>query len=426
MMRGSLLSSFIRKREVLVLVAGALTACQAGNNDLFSSGGAGGGNNHTQSGGTFSGGTASMGSNTGGSTGQFAGSNGSQTVGVGGGCAGTTVKAEKIPLDMYIMLDESGSMDDTVGGGGTKWDAVTGALKTFVQSSQANGLGVGLQYFGVLPGGTACYAFECNVSGDCGPAGSACGPCDQGFCDGTFAPDSCNAADYAIPNVEIATLPGNANALVQSINLHSPTTGTPTSAALQGDIDHSKAWAQAHTDHVVVAVFATDGDPGECDTDLNHIDQIAAAGFNGTPSIRTFVIGVGSSLTALNGIAAAGGTNQAFIVDTNANANMQFLQALQAIQGTALACSYVIPVPMMGIPDYTQVNVEYTPGGGGPAQIIPNVASKAQCPASGNAWYYDNPAAPTQILLCDSTCTTVSADTMGEIDVVLGCQTVPA
>jgi hypothetical protein len=50
------------------------------------------------------------------------------------------------------------------------------------------------------------------------------------------------------------------------------------------------------------------------------------------------------------------------------------------------------------------------------------VADKAACPASGNAWYYDNPGAPTQIILCTNSCGSVSAG--GEVDVLTGCQTI--
>ena len=50
------------------------------------------------------------------------------------------------------------------------------------------------------------------------------------------------------------------------------------------------------------------------------------------------------------------------------------------------------------------------------------MTDKSKCPASGDAWYYDNAAMPTQILLCTTTCGTVSAG--GEVDVLTGCQTI--
>jgi hypothetical protein len=337
-------------------------------------------------------------------------------------CAKSMTKADQIPLDIYMMLDQSGSMDGGVAGGGTKWTSVTSALKTFVQQPNLDGVSVGLQYFGVPAGGATC-SLTCNSNTDCG----SCGPCILGLCAGFGGGggDSCNAADYATANVEIGALPGAAGPISNSIDNHGPSTDTPTSAALQGAVDHARAWALAHPGDAVVAVLATDGDPTECDTNLGNINAIAANAFNGTPSIMTFVIGVGSSLTNLNGIAAAGGTQQAFLVDTNGNANQEFLAAMNAIRKAALGCVYAIPSPVDGsAPDYTKVNVEYTPGGGGQTRTIPKVMDKASCPASGDGWYYDNPAAPTQIILCDGTCGVVQADMTGEVDVTLGCSTV--
>ena len=53
---------------------------------------------------------------------------------------------------------------------------------------------------------------------------------------------------------------------------------------------------------------------------------------------------------------------------------------------------------------------------------MPYVSDKSKCPASGNAWYYDNASNPTEIILCTTTCGTVSAG--GTVDVLTGCETV--
>jgi len=340
-------------------------------------------------------------------------------------CATSNVKADQVPLDLYVMLDQSGSMSDTVAGGGTKWSSVTSALTTFVQQPNLTGVSVGLQYFGVPPGGGGtCSVLACNTNADCGA--SSCGPCVANVCLGYFGggTDSCTAADYAAPAIEIAPLPGVGTQIASSLTMHSPTTGTPTSAALQGAVDHAKAWGAAHPSDALAVIFATDGDPSECDTNLAHINAIAAAGFSGTPKVPTFVIGVGPSLSALNGIAAAGGSMSAFLVDTGGNVNQQFLAAMNAIRHAALGCVYTIPAPTGGgQPDYGSVNVVFTPSGG-PSRTLPYVMTKANCPASGDGWYYDNPAMPTKIILCDSTCGTIEADMMGEVDITLGCTTV--
>jgi hypothetical protein len=340
-------------------------------------------------------------------------------VGAGGSCAATSNKAEQVPLDMYVMFDQSGSMTTSTGNG-TRWAAVTGAFKSFLEQPSAAGIGVGIQYF-PLTGGSVCPS-TCASNADCAPCGGTCFPLIN-ICAGGGG-DSCNASDYAKPDVEIAPLPGVGPAIVQSLDSHKPSGGTPTYAALDGAIVHAKEWAVAHPDHVVIAVLATDGEPSSCETNQGKINALAAAGANGVPKVLTYVIGVGQELAALNGIAQAGGTGQAFLVDSNQNASEQFLQAMNEIRGAALACSYLIPQPPQGEDiDYNAINVQYTADGAMPV-IIPQVKSQADCPPDGLAWFYDEPAGPKQIILCDASCATVSQDAKAKLDVLVGCATI--
>lgn len=303
-------------------------------------------------------------------------------------CATSNVMAMQSPLDLYLMLDQSGSMSESVAGGGTKWSAVTSAISSFVSQSGLTGISMGVQYFGLGAEGI-----------------------------------SCTASDYATPEVEIAPLPGVGTAIKTSMNGHSPSAGTPTSAALQGAINHATSWATAHAGDIAAVILATDGDPEECDTNLTDIDKIASTAYAGTPKIPTFVIGVGPDLSNLNGIAAAGGTMQAFEVDTGGNVIQQFLAAMNAIRNS-VSCQFQIPLPTDGsTPNYGEVNVVFTPTGGQPT-TIPYVMSAANCPASGDGWYYDNANAPTAIILCTSTCGTVQADMTGVVNITLGCSTV--
>ena len=267
-------------------------------------------------------------------------------------CAGVTEKADLVPLDMYLMLDRSGSMSDEtgpLGTGPTKWAAVTDALEAFFDASGPKGIGVGLQFFpATVPGmpetctghaecGAAgpcllssCdgvdYVLPCVHTADCGgegicaqlgvcsgdPAqscyydhpifGSDCG-FDQagnhlGTCEALVSsvcanPVSCSAADYATPAVEIAPLSAGATALMGAIAANGPGGLTPTFPAVGGLIGHAKEWAISHPTRRVVAVLATDGMPTLCDTqDIASIAELAADGASGTPMIETFVIGV--------------------------------------------------------------------------------------------------------------------------------------
>jgi hypothetical protein len=93
------------------------------------------------------------------------------------------------------------------------------------------------------------------------------------------------------------------------------------------------------------------------------------------------------------------------------------------VQDLGLPCTYDIPDPPNGQTlDPTRVNFVYTPTSGSPV-TIPNVGDLAGC-NGGDGWYYDNPAMPTQIIVCPATCTTLEGDATGEVAIELGCATI--
>lgn len=332
-----------------------------------------------------SGGSAASGWSSGGSGATLIVDAGSDT-GSPDECAKASHAAEPVPLDLVIMLDHSSSMA-LLTPNGTLWASVTNALSQFVSAPSASGIGASLHFFPQPgAGGTSC---DPNV--------------------------------YAMPAVAMQTLPAGAAAITAALAQEKPGGVTPTAPALEGAILYATNWLTNHPGHKVAVVLATDGMPTQCTPkNVPSIAQIADSAFQATPSIPTFVIGVGSQLSNLNAIAAAGGTSQAYLVDTNAQAGDQFLNALLQIQGVALGCEYSLPDG--DSVDHSKVNVDYTPGGGSPT-TIPAVSDASQCGAGGG-WYYDNPAAPTKIVLCDATCKTVQGDKNAELEIVLGCATV--
>jgi len=276
------------------------------------------------------------------------------SLGDGQECAGETQGAEPVELDMYVMLDRSGSMLAPTADGTTKWDAVRQALIAFASDDASAGLGVGLQYFPLgkpgiplrcmnddqctVEGGvclnTACapsllgmFDFAlCITDADCPTTSPGCRP--YGICelDDTVAcfeigangcrtanAGACIAADgectafatcdymaYATPAVPIATLPGNEMALVTEL-MNAQTTGlTPTPPALDGAIVLATQQAIENPERRAIVVLATDGFPTDClpstvMTELQSVQavaDIAAAGLSSSPSIRTYVIGV--------------------------------------------------------------------------------------------------------------------------------------
>ncbi|HET6281413.1 MAG TPA: hypothetical protein VFH73_10610, partial [Polyangia bacterium] len=302
-------------------------------------------------------------------------------------CATRTQQAEKLPLDMYILMDSSASMDDMTTAGPTKWEAVRAAVVAFINDQQSAGLGVGLQYFPLVhagvpdqctvaadcgqwgpcietkacSGGTAIRLCDtaatcgigqtCDLLGICAVSTAICSPAGPGFfcpgAEGECLPlfpycgqrDVCETPPYATPAVPIAALPAAAPALIASLMGHMPDGFTPTSAALSGGIAHAQARARSTPGRRVVVVMATDGLPSEClPTDIAGVAAVAAAGRMGTPSVSTFVIGVfgtremATAQPNLDQLAAAGGTQKAFIISTGQNVTQAFQMALNNVR----------------------------------------------------------------------------------------------
>ncbi len=313
--------------------------------------GSSGGSNVNGKDGAGRAGSASRGPVLGGLGGSSA-SNGGGSSSVGEECAGDLIQAQRIPLDMYVMLDVSGSMLEATAGDATlrKWDAVSSALTDFVSDPMSDDIGMGLQVFPIRHPDAPT---SCKKNADCGDFGPcflktcweypALIPCDNDVQCGVYGPCTpfarcaadpgwvcaakdigkdcgidpqtrmplgnctalassvcletadCRPAVYEAPAAPIAELPGARAALVSTIESALPEEGalTPSGPALQGAIDQASSWAQAHPERQVVAVLATDGLPTLCDpVEIADVAGLAAAGRRLDPAVSTFVIGV--------------------------------------------------------------------------------------------------------------------------------------
>ena len=153
---------------------------------------------------------------------------------------------------------------------------------------------------------------------------------------------------------------------------------------------------------------------------------IAGAAFAATPSIPTYVLGVGPDLMNLNQIASAGSNNAtpAFLVDATADAAAQLSKALAAIRTTvALGCTYTIPPAPAGQTFQPGlVRVEYTDSKGAVTSVLQD-PPLTDC-AHGQGWQYLPDM--TQINLCGPQCDAVKVDTGGKLKVQFGCATIVA
>lgn len=265
--------------------------------------------------------------------------------------------------------------------------------------------------------------------------------CPQGTGQCVSVPSSCENAtlcggdDYATPAVEISAA-GDRAALVTSLTSHEPEGLTPTAPALAGAIQHAQERELADPTRKVVAVLATDGFPTECDpAEIDEVASIAQAGVQGTPSVETYVIGVFSAAQEqearanLNQIAAAGGTQEAFIITTGNDVATLFLEALNEIRGAALTCDFAIPEAQNGEQlDFGQVNLEFIDSEGESRQLV-NVSDESACAdTSGTGWYYvrdPDSDQPTQITVCPDVCDEFqSAMGASQVNLQIGCATI--
>jgi hypothetical protein len=311
--------------------------------------------------------------------------------------------------------------------GGTKWSVVSGSLVAFLNDPSNADIATGIGYF---PTVNPNAPKTCTTDADCTVAAGNFGPCLGAIpflgcvlgCS-CAAGDNCQVSSYSTPSVPLS-LPPNHAPVVTDIGTHGPAGGTPTAPALTGAMQVATQWAQANPGRTTVVVLATDGDPTGCAANtVQDIANVAAQGLASPSHIKTFVIGVGKSLTSLNAIASAGGTGQAFVLDTGGNVAQQFSDALAQIRGQAVPCDFKVPTETSsGKVDPQNVNVRYTPKAGPTVAILQTFDGQATtCDPATGGWYYDNPSAPTLLKMCPASCATLTQG--GRVAVELGCAT---
>jgi hypothetical protein len=451
-------------------------------------GGAGGGNPGGGGGSTGAGGgvvpplnlDAAAGGGSGGAPGVKPDAAGGETA----SCATETHQAKQTPLDVLLLVDSSGSMREGAGAD-TKWTLTRDALTAFWREPKSAGLGLGLQFFpakgadrpcanddacgvavaigtcgdtGVCAGGPFSAARSCDPAADLGtcPGGGACSitgrcagsgagcapigmPCpggggmcmNRGSVCKNIGTGSCEAVDYETPAVPIRPLPAGEAMLTGAIQDKDPVGHTPTLAAVQGALTHLRQHLGANPTHKAALVLFTDGLPLGCTNNSSFtIGQAIGAAFMGTPSISTYALGVFSGTQAvtakstLDGWARQGGTTESVVLSPTEMLTQRFLDTLNQIRGTALACDFSIPMPQMGSLDYSKVNVRAT-GAAGPRDLL-YVGSAARCNPTTGGWYYDvDPAMgkPTRVLICPASCQALQMDSSLRVDLVFGCAT---
>ncbi len=401
--------------------------------------------------------------------------------GAGGNCAGEEHDAELVPLDVYVMLDRSLSMNGATSDGSTKWEAITTALGAFVSDAGSEGIGVGIQYFPANKpctgddqcDGGLCYLKACENSrnsdpalyglipclrdSDCPQSGDTCvdlGGCGEQSCvvgsicdndvecvgvaEGVCASQTvCTLSDYTTPEVPMGILPDAAGDLLASLQAYSPAPSpfglTPTGPALEGAISYASSWAEEHPDRKVIVVLATDGTPtGGCSPSRRaEIAALASVGARATIPVQTYTIGVFSPDDTdgpdnIRAIANAG-EGEAFVISEDDDIGAEFVAAMNSVRGQGIACEFQIPESESGNRlDYGKVNVEFTPDAGEDPETILYLDDGAECDDEGG-WFYDRDPdtnQPRSIRACDTTCSRLTHSLTGNVAIEVGCETI--
>jgi hypothetical protein len=306
-----------------------------------------------------------------------------------GACTGVASEAESVPVDLFIMMDRSQSLGNVVPETGqTRWEALREAVGAFVAAASEDDLRVGIGFFGRTGGND-----------------------EQLDCDADF---------YAEPVVEVGPVADVGEELLTAMDDTFPGGLTPTVPALTGALEYAADFAEDNPERATFVVLVTDGHPTQCDpSSVAAVADVAEAARTADPSVRTYVVGLDAEFN-LDNIALAGGTLQAFLVDSQSVTD-SFVTALRNVSNERLACEYAIPPPPSGtqLIDFDEVQVTYTTADG-ETEEIPFLDSAEACSRNPNGgWYYEGSPDPTRIRVCPCTCTRFQA---GRVDVRLGCR----
>jgi hypothetical protein len=302
-------------------------------------------------------------------------------------CVTAKAAAVLTPVRLVFMLDQSGSMGDPLfaqANPAQRWDPITKGLAQFFGDASSSGISASLQYF---------------------PANGA----------NRLLTPSCNVSAYKTPDVPLTALP-NASPFTTSFTSHEPLGATPTFAAVSGALDYAKDLVTQKASEPVAVVLVTDGEPTNCGT----LDEVRDRITTDAATIKTYVIGVGDNLSALDTLAIAGGTGKATIINVQnpQQTSDDFIKALNAVRSEA-SCSVPLPASSSGALDQDRVNVAMA-STAGQSEIV---AYDPDC-TDGKGWHYDDATAPKSIELCAASCDQSRTSAAGSLEVQFGCTTI--
>ncbi|MEZ4373375.1 MAG: hypothetical protein R3B07_21305 [Polyangiaceae bacterium] len=365
------------------------TSPSGGMGGALATGGSGGAN--TDAGSATGGTPGSSGSTSVGGTQNGGGTSGSDA----GTCAPRSIETTSPGVDLYIVLDDSGSMGEDCELAGaavdSHWCKVIHGLAAYFEDEANVGLGVALNFF--------------NNGYDCSSAL------------GLARPPEGNS-------VAMTELPTHLSQLRASLDEAAPTGGTPTSAAMVSIATYTSELASET--RRIAGVLITDGKPLPCGG--NAEIKATARTLLDTTGIPVFMIGIdGADFVALDDWAETAGSFEhsdrcgvgtaCYAYDGGGGEGVA--SALSQIASKAATCSYRLSEPVNG-PE--QLRVSLTLPNEQPRDLT-RVSDKFKC--SQGDWYFDDNVHPTTIEICRTSCGDVAKAGRDSVVVLEPCSSAP-
>lgn len=364
-------------------------------------------------------------------------------------CATLQSSSELAPLDMFVVVDASGSMGEALGGTITKWDRARAALSEFARDTRSTGMTMAMSFFPIRDTYIPEYcgqSDECGLVGNCdffsrcttgeafcttqqdcvdaGFPGGSCQPMGFGRCSNHL---TCQLEANSSPALELTALPSVA--VVDDVfSKRAPYGGTPTRIAIRGALEAARQRQLAAPDNKIIVLLVTDGFPTEqCDDDaifgnydlVGNVAAEAAAG--AADGFQTFVVGIFGSDNAdmaqqnFDTIAAAGGSGEAIIV------NGALVDALNAVRLRAKPCELSLSGDIAD-PENVWLRLISDDGSGEPIWV-PRRDSEADCDENPG-FYFDVPlgsGTPSRVTLCPDTCALLGGGAQRRVEIVTSC-----
>jgi hypothetical protein len=342
----------------ILLSAAVSCLLAAGCSAAPSADGSGGGGSTVPGGSSGGGGSGSGNGNVDGVPGSGSGGDGS-----GGSCGGMEFALSKVPPNVMLVIDRSGSMKDPIANGSStsKYADLTTAVQSLVRT-----------YDTQMRLGATFYSADDN-----------CAPGSAGF---------------------IGPV-GGGSTVVNQVARHLPAGNTPTASTLESVIRSGQLTDPTRANYVVLA---TDGLPNCGDVDVTgRIQRL----YGSSPSVSTFVIGLGSETNSnaglLNEWADAGHTAKSGSIRyQQTNSPDKLRQAFDEIVGAIAVCSFKMA---QAAPDPTLITV--------------SIDGQPVSPSPTQGYSYD--AASNTITLHGPACDALRNNSSAKVSVVYGCPGLP-